>query len=490
MKTIYLASHSKARKELLRKLGIRFRVLTAAGVKEKRALTNGSYADLVKANALRKAEAVAKKINSGIVIGADTVSVWGNKIFGKPKNLKQARIMLKKFSRKPQVVYTGLAVIDKGLNPSQEIPGLAAYGGRAEDERGFSKREGAPDGPRGSTKTFVACERTKVYMDKLNDREITDYFSRVDPLDKAGSFDIQGRGAFFIRRIEGCFYNVVGLPLRKLYIIFRKLGLEVFISFWCFGVLVSWCTFLSGCSTEYNVATQKQETFYYNTDKEVQIGKSLVREVEAQYKPVDDPLVEARVEEIGKKLALVCDRKEIDYYFKALQDDEVNAFSLPGGFVYVNKGLIDKVSNDDELAAVLAHEIAHIVARHSIKKLQAMMGYSLLRMLSIAVPSGGGEVAGAADAAFTEILLGYNRQDELLADQLATRYLKLAGFNPHAMVTFLEKLQEVNRRTPLKPKTYFKTHPYVPDRIRVVKQELGERIDFKDYINIEEEKNE
>jgi predicted Zn-dependent protease len=99
-----------------------------------------------------------------------------------------------------------------------------------------------------------------------------------------------------------------------------------------------------------------------------------------------------------------------------------------------------------------------------------------------------GDIGTAADIAFTELLLGYGREDELLADQLAARYTKLAGYNPHGIITFLEKLQKIDRRKPLRPKSYFKTHPYVPDRIRVVKQELGEKIDFTDYINIEETK--
>jgi len=78
----------------------------------------------------------------------------------------------------------------------------------------------------------------------------------------------------------------------------------------------------------------------------------------------------------------------------------------------------------------------------------------------------------------------------LLADQLGARYMKLAGYDPHGMIRFLEKLQEINKRKPLQPKSYFKTHPYVPDRIRVVKQELGEDINFKDYINIEDTSHE
>jgi predicted Zn-dependent protease len=242
---------------------------------------------------------------------------------------------------------------------------------------------------------------------------------------------------------------------------------------------------LNGCSTEYNVVTGQEEKYYYSTDKEVQMGQSLSKEMEKKYKPVEDPLVQKRVQDIGRKIAAVCDRRDIEYHFKALQDDEVNAVSLPGGYVYVNQGLIDKVSNDDELAAVLAHEVGHVVARHSIKKLQAMMAYNVLMVLAAQVPSGG-QVGPAANIAFVELFLGYSREDEMLADQLGARYIKLAGYDPHAMITFLLKLQDVNHRRPAEPISYFKTHPYVPDRIRVVKQELGESIKFSDYINIED----
>jgi len=247
--------------------------------------------------------------------------------------------------------------------------------------------------------------------------------------------------------------------------------------------------FLTGCSTEYNIVTGEQESFYYSTEKEVELGRAMSKQLEKQIKLADDPLIQERVKTIGSKIAAVAGRRDIDYSFKAIADDEVNAVSLPGGFIYVNKGLIDRVANDDELAAVLAHEAAHITARHSIKKLQAVTGYSLARLAGIFVPKIG-EVRTAGDLAFTELLLGYGREDELLADQLGARYTKLAGYNPHAMISFLEKLEEYNRRKPLQPKNYLKTHPYVPDRIRVVKEELGERIEFKDYINIENKPHE
>ncbi len=438
---IYLASKSGARKKIFSLLGLKFKVLPSRA-KELRRKGRLSFSRLTEKNALAKAEDVAKRVPAGVIVAADTIVVAGGRIFGKPKDLRHARKMLKYLSGRKQYLYTGIAVIDK------------------------DRKEKA-----------LACEKSKIYMDKLNDREISAYFAKVSPLDKAGSFDIQGRGAFFIRRIEGCYYNVVGLPLRKLYLIFKKLGVLAFVMM----------IFLAGCSTEYNIVTKQEESYYYSTDSEVQLGRAIAKEVAKEYKPAEDPLLQHRVETIGKKIASVSDRKDIDYYFMALQEDEVNAFALPGGYVYVNTGLVEKTANDDELACVLAHEVGHIVARHSIKKLQAVQGYSLLRILVAAAPEGGA-VGGAADAAFTEIILGYSRDDEMLADELGARYAALAGYDPAAMITFLGRLQDISRRKPLGPMNYYKSHPYVPDRIRAVKQEMGEKIDFDDYINIEEQK--
>ncbi len=256
------------------------------------------------------------------------------------------------------------------------------------------------------------------------------------------------------------------------------------------GVLLVFSLFLlAGCATSYNLATKQEESLYYSTDQEENMGRSIAKAIEKQYKPINDMLVQKRVEDIGAKIAAVCDRKEIEYHFYTLDDKEdPNAFSLPGGYVYVNKKLMDMVGNDDELACILGHEVAHIVARHSMKKLQAAMGYSILRVLLAAAPvEGSGDAGYGADVAFTEILLGYSREDELLADQLGARYAKAAGYNPRGMITFLEKLRTYDRHQPLRPKSYGRTHPYIPDRIRIVKIEIGENANFNDYINIEQE---
>jgi len=224
---------------------------------------------------------------------------------------------------------------------------------------------------------------------------------------------------------------------------------------------------------------------FYSTEKEINLGRSISRQVESKYKLLASDLLQKKINDIGQKIADACDRKDLVYYFKVIDDEEVNAVSLPGGYVYVNKGLID-IASDDELACVMGHEVAHIVARHSIKKLQASMGYMLARILAAQTVENSQAVYGA-DLAFGQIMLGYSREDELLADKVGVKYADKAGFDPKAMISFLEKLKDVNRKKPIAPLSYGRTHPYISDRIKTVKQELGENITFKDYINSQEE---
>lgn len=187
MRKIILASKSKARQKLLRQIGLKFTVAESKA-KEGRMIKTTCQA-LVIGNAAKKAEDAAKRYKSGVIIAADTVVLVGRRIIGKPKNKKDAFRTLKLLSKKPQWVYTGMAVYD------------------------IDRRRMLTD-----------YERTKVWMRRLSDMEIKNYFKRVSPLDKAGSFDIQGHGGAFIDRIEGCFYNVVGLPLAKLSRLLEKTG--------------------------------------------------------------------------------------------------------------------------------------------------------------------------------------------------------------------------------------------------------------------------
>lgn len=192
MRKIILASQSKQRQRLLKQIGLRF-ISAKSDVKEEMKL-KGGCAGLVMRNALRKSKDVADRFDSGVVIAADTVVLSGRKIIGKPKNLGDAFRTLKLISRKPQWVYTGMAVIDID-----------------------------------NKKVLTDYEKTKIYMYRLSDRQIRNYFKKVSPLDKAGSFDIQGLGSIFINRIEGCFNNVIGLPLAKLAKMLKKIDVDLFI---------------------------------------------------------------------------------------------------------------------------------------------------------------------------------------------------------------------------------------------------------------------
>lgn len=243
--------------------------------------------------------------------------------------------------------------------------------------------------------------------------------------------------------------------------------------------------FTYGCKTTYNLATQQEEFIFISSEREVRMGKSIAEAVEKKFKLLKDGEMKMRVERIGERLQRVGDRKEIDYYFKVIDEDEVNAVALPGGYIYINRGLIEKVESDDELASVIAHELGHITSRHAVKRLQGSLGYFALKVL-IAGKKGSGELNRGADVAFGELLLSYSREDELFSDRLAVKYMRRAGFDPRAMISFLEKLRDIERERPLRPKRRGRTHPYLPDRLRVVREEIFGKIKFEDYINIDQ----
>jgi septum formation protein len=190
MKKIVLASASPQRRKLMKILGLPFKVRPSRAQEVTR-LTRGC-AHLVQANALLKARDVARDLREGLVIGSDTVvySSQGRLIL-KPRDLNEAKKNLKELMAAPHWVYSGIAIVDAQTH-----------------------------------REAVGWEKTKVFMSKLSDDEITRYHKIVSPLDKAGGFDIEGRGALFIPRIEGCYFNVVGLPLAKLAAMLKQFGVH------------------------------------------------------------------------------------------------------------------------------------------------------------------------------------------------------------------------------------------------------------------------
>lgn len=254
---------------------------------------------------------------------------------------------------------------------------------------------------------------------------------------------------------------------------------------WCgLGLMV----LSSGCvGSDFNLATRHQEYTFTSTDREVEMGRKLARRVRQELPLVAEETVQQRVRAIGERLAAVCDRRELLYSFAVVEGEEVNAFSLPGGYVFVNEGLVKATANDDELAGVIAHEVAHIAARHAVKRYETGLGAQLLQLAALTTRQR--EAASGLGVATQATQLAYARQDELDADRLAVGYMKAAHFDPHAVITFLEKLHDLHHETPtylprgvVRPHYAF-THPYVPERLRAVKEALFGVADYVDYLN-------
>jgi hypothetical protein len=200
-------------------------------------------------------------------------------------------------------------------------------------------------------------------------------------------------------------------------------------------------------------------------EKEIALGRQLAMEVEQQAKMVDDPIITEYVNRVGQNIVLHSDAK-IPFTIKVIDSDEVNAFALPGGFFFVNKGLILAADNESELAGVMAHEIAHVAARHAMEnqgKLQAI-NYGLLATIIF----GGGIASTIAQNAggFGQLLsfLKFSRNAESEADSLGVQYLYASGYDPTGMATMFEKLNAKNKKKPGTLSKIFSSHPQSLDR--------------------------
>lgn len=243
----------------------------------------------------------------------------------------------------------------------------------------------------------------------------------------------------------------------------------------------------SGLSTKENPELigkrdiNKGQIDFYSLDKEVALGRRLSADVDREGKFVEDPVIVEYINRVGQNLVLHSDAK-VPFTIKVMDAEEVNAFALPGGFFYVNKGLILAAENEAELAGPMAHEIAHVAARHGVEQdskgqllnygliplyfVGGWTGYAVRQGLSLAIPLG---------------FLKFSRGAEEEADMLAVQYLWASGYDPNAMATFFEKLQTKEKKKPGTMAKIFSTHPMVDDRIDKVKALLSRFPDRSEY---------
>jgi beta-barrel assembly-enhancing protease len=248
-------------------------------------------------------------------------------------------------------------------------------------------------------------------------------------------------------------------------------------------LLIASAALCAGCfSSQFNPATNRQETLMYDDDREKSLGASVALSVEKQLEFNMEVDVNERVERILKRIEAVADRKDVVYVIHVIEDDEVNAFSLPGGYIYIYKGLIDRVKNDDQLAGVIAHEVAHVTAKHAIKRLQGAYGATVLT--GVAIVSGNGQVAAGIDLAASSVFFANSREDEFESDELGIRYMKQAGYDPVHMATMLNILLEYQAKQPPRRFSYWRSHPYIPQRIARAEAKVKGRTEYREYLNL------
>jgi Peptidase family M48 len=216
---------------------------------------------------------------------------------------------------------------------------------------------------------------------------------------------------------------------------------------------------------------------WYSEDSEIKMGKEYADQIEKTAKFITDPVVDEYVNRIGQNIVRNSDCK-VPFTIKVLDSDEINAFALPGGFFYVNSGLILNADEEAELAGVMAHETAHVCAHHAAREM-TRMNYAQLGTIPLIMMTGyswtGYGIYEAASLAIPITFLEFSREFEAQADFLGVEYMYKAGYDPQAFITFFEKIQALQKRKPGLVAKVFADHPQTPDRILRTQEEI-ERI--------------
>jgi predicted Zn-dependent protease len=210
--------------------------------------------------------------------------------------------------------------------------------------------------------------------------------------------------------------------------------------------------------------------------QEVQMGQEYAQQINAQLPIVRDPELNRYVNVLGDSIARLTSRRDLDWQFFIVDAKEVNAFAVPGGFVYVNRGLIERADQMDELAGVLGHEIGHVVRRHTVKQMEKAQGANVgVTLACILTSICNSQIAGAAiNIAGGAVFARFSRQDEAEADAEGFNNVVRAGISPVGMVTMFQKLIAERRTRPGAVEAWFITHPLEEDRIQAVQARINQ----------------
>ena len=210
------------------------------------------------------------------------------------------------------------------------------------------------------------------------------------------------------------------------------------------------------------------QLFGLSERQEIELGREAAAQVEQQQPILEDERVEGYIDDLGQFLVEYSGRKSIAYQFKVIDSAEINAFALPGGFIYVNRGLIEEADNESELVGVMGHEIGHVVERHSVDQVKRAQLTGLgLGMLDLFIGGKGttGQIANVAGQMVASgAFMKYSRDAEREADRVGARNVYDAGWDPRGMMTFFQKLAALGERHPNAIESFFSTHPKPDER--------------------------
>ena len=234
-------------------------------------------------------------------------------------------------------------------------------------------------------------------------------------------------------------------------------------------------TALAGCAT--NPVTGRADLVTMSEAQEIEIGRQQHPKILEEFGRYDDEALQAYVSQVGQRIAAVSHRPQLQYTFTVLDSEEVNAFALPGGYVYITRGIMAYLNSEAELVAVLAHEVGHVTARHSVRQ-QTGATATGVGATVIGILTGSGDLAHVANMAGTALVSGYGRDMELEADGLGAQYLDRLGYDPDAMIDVVRLLKNQEtlriqqaRQENRKPHVYhgvFATHPDNDTRLHEV----------------------
>jgi predicted Zn-dependent protease len=211
---------------------------------------------------------------------------------------------------------------------------------------------------------------------------------------------------------------------------------------------------------------------WYSVEGEIRMGKQYAQQVESSSKMVNDPVIAEYVNRVGQNLVRNSD-SQVPFTIKVIDSDEINAFALPGGYFYVNSGLILAADDEAELAGVMAHEIAHVAARHATRQMTRSQWANIGTIPLIFMGGGlGYAIRGAAGIGLPMTFLTFQRGFEAEADYLGLQYMYKTGYDPQAFVSFFEKIQAQEKKKPGTLAKAFSTHPQTPDRITKSQEEI------------------